>query len=783
MRALPLIALSAAVFVVAANENARYLDPKQPVSVRVEDLLSRMTLEEKIGQMNMPCVYLPQLGGRSTSNSRVLEDKVVVARMEGTKRFAAGEHTEGIGPGGGFFTLANTVLYEGPRQQAEFFNGLQRIALRSRLKIPLLQTEEGTHGFMASGATIFPEGPALGSTWNLDLIERIYAAVAREARSVGVHQLFTLVIEPTRDPRLGRNEEGYSEDPYLVSRFAERIVAGIQRTDISAPDAAVAGLCHFPGQSQPVGGLERGPMEMSERVLREIFLPPWEAGIKKAGALGVMLTYPAIDGVPSHASSKLVKGILREELGFRGLTLGEGGGISTLVEEHVAADAKEAGEIAIRSGLDVGISLEEGYLKPLADGVREGRVPIALVDGAVRRILTMKFNLGLFENPLVDVERAVKTVHTPEHRRLALEAAREGIVLLKNDKNLLPLRRDLKSIAVIGPNADNIRNQLGDYIPRKVITPVTTVLAGVRALAPNARVQYAKGCSVLGEDRSGFAEAVRIAKESEVAIVVVGENERHSPEGGTNGEDLDVASLDLTGVQEDLVKAVAATGTPTVVVLVNGRPLSIRWIAANIPAVVEAWLPGEAGGTAVAEVLFGLYNPSGKLAATVPRHVGQLPIYYNSGPSRLPSERGRGREWRRYVDLDGSPLYPFGFGLSYTTFEYSNLQIEPKSTPAGGTVRVSVDVANAGKTAGDEVVQLYLRDEASSVVRPVKELKGFSKVRLAPGERRTVRFEITPEELAFYNPHLERVVEPGTFTVMIARSSEDVPLSGTFEVR
>lgn len=780
-----LIACTAtALMVASATESPKYLDPKQPVSVRVEDLLARMTLEEKIGQMNMPCVYLPQLGGgRSSGNSRVLDDRIVAARMEGTKRFAVGEFAEGVGPGGGFFTLANTVLYEGPRQQAEFFNELQRIALRSRLKIPLLQTEEGTHGFMASGATIFPEGPALGSTWNLDLIERIYAAVAREARSVGVHQLYTLVIEPTRDPRLGRNEEGYSEDPYLVSQIAGRIVAGIQRDDISAPDAAIAGLCHFPGQSQPVGGLERGPMEMSERVLREIFLPPWEAGIGKAGALGVMLTYPAIDGVPSHASSKLVKGILRGELGFRGLTLGEGGGISTLVEEHVAADAKEAGEIALRSGLDVGISLERGYLKPLADGVREGRVPLALVDGAVRRILTMKFELGLFENSLVDVDRAMKTVHTPEHRRLALEAAREGIVLLKNDKSMLPLSRDLKSIAVIGPNADNIRNQLGDYIARKVTTPVTTVLGGVRAIAPNARVQYAKGCSVLGEDRSGFAEAVRIAKESDAAIVVVGENERHSPEGGTNGEDLDVASLDLTGVQEDLVKAVAATGTPTVVVLVNGRPLSTRWIAANIPAVVEAWLPGEAGGTAVAEVLFGVYNPSGKLAVTVPRHVGQLPIYYNSSPSRLPAERGRGPSWRGYVDLEGSPLYPFGHGLSYTTFEYSNLRIEPKSMPPGGTVRIFVDVENSGKLAGDEVVQLYLRDNVSSVVRPIKELKGFRKIRLAPGERRTVTFDVTPEELAFYNRHLERVVEPGTFTVMIGRSSEDIPLSGLFEVR
>ncbi len=777
-----LLFFAATAVAASAADAPKYLDPKQPVRVRVEDLLARMTLEEKIGQMNMPCVYLEGLGGSSSSESRVLDARTVAAKIEGCRRFAAGEFTEGLGPGGGFFTLANTVLYKGTRQQVEFFNELQKIALRSRLKIPLLQTEEGTHGLMASGATIFPEGPALGSTWNMDLIERVYSAAAREARSVGIHQLYTLVIEPTRDPRLGRNQEGYSEDPYLVSRIAERIVAAIQTGDISAPDAVVAGLCHFPGQSQPVGGLERGEMNISERMLREIFLPPWRAGIRKEGALGVMVTYPAIDGVPAHASSKLLQHILHEELGFHGLALSEGGGINTILHEHVAPTEQEAGEMALRAGVDVGISLESGFMKPLAEGVREGRVPIALVDEAVRRILTVKFRLGLFDNPLVDVERALQTVHSPEHRQLALEAAREGIVLLKNDKNTLPLRRDLKSIAVIGPNADNTRNQLGDYIARLVTQPVTTVLAGIRAMAPGARVQYAKGCSVLGGDRSGFSEAVRIAKESEVAIVVIGENERHSREGGTNGEDRDVASLDLTGAQEDLVKAVAATGTTTVVVLVNGRPLSTRWIAANIPGIVEAWLPGEAGGTAVAEVLFGAYNPGGRLAVSVPRHVGQLPLYYNSAPSRVPVERNRS-VWRDYVDLQGSPLYPFGHGLSYTTFEYANLRIEPKTIPTGGNVRISAEIANTGSVAGDEVVQLYLRDDVASVVRPVKELKGFQKIRLAPGERRTVVFEVTPEELAFYNRHLVQVVEPGTFTAMVGPSSEDIPLRGVFEVR
>ena len=777
------LALAVAV-ILMAEDPVRYLDPKQPVSIRVEDLLARMTLEEKIGQMNMPCVYLKALGGVSSEEDRVLDERTITTKIANCRRFAAGGMFEGVGPGGGFFTLANTVLYRGTRQQAEFFNELQRIALASRLKIPLLQTEEGTHGLMATGATVFPEGPSLGSTWNLDLIERVYSAAAREARSVGIHQLYTLVVEPIRDPRLGRNQEGYSEDPYLVSRIAERIVPALQRNDLAASDAVVAGLCHYPGQSQPTGGLERGAMDVSERTLREIFLPSWEAGVRRAGALGAMVTYPSINGVPAHASAKLLTGILREEFGFRGLALGEGGGINTIFEENVAETEKIAGEMALQAGVDVGISLEAGFMKSLADGVREGRVPISSIDRAVRRILELKFNLGLFEKQMIDVERAVATVHSAEHRKLALEAARESIVLLKNERNTLPLRRNLKSIAVIGPNADNGRNQLGDYSARLVTQPIVTVLAGVRDVAETGvRVRYAKGASVVGEDRSGIAEAVRIASESEVAVVVVGENERFAREGGTNGEDRDVASLDLSGVQEDLVKAVAATGTPTVVVLVNGRPLSTRWIAANIPAVVEAWLPGEEGGTAVAEVLFGLNNPSGRLPVTIPRHVGQLPLFYNSGPSRLSIKNNGTLDWRSYVDLPGSPLYPFGHGLSYTTFRYSGLNIEPKIIGTGGTVRVSAEIANTGSRPGAEVVQLYLRDNVASVTRPLRELKGFQKLLLSPGEHRKVTFELTPEELSLYNRNMERVVEPGAFTVMLGRSSQDLPLEGRFEVR
>ncbi|MFC1542156.1 glycoside hydrolase family 3 C-terminal domain-containing protein, partial [Candidatus Latescibacterota bacterium] len=680
-------------------------------------------------------------------------------------------------------TLPNTILHEGPRQQANFLNELQKIATeKTRLKIPLLITEEGTHGLMCSGGTIFPEGLAIGSTWNMDLVHDIYTVAAKEARAIGVHQLFTLVIEPNRDPRLGRNQEGYSEDQYLCSRIAETIVGAVQGNDISAPDKVVAGFCHYPGQSQPASGLERGAMEISERMLRESFLPPWVAGIKKGGALGVMATYPAIDGVPVHASKKILTEILREELGFEGLVLGEGGGISTLVYENVAADQKEAGALAVNAGVDVGISYERAYMVPLIENVREGKVSMEVIDRAVRRILRLKFNLGLFENPYVNPDHAVAISHTKEHQELALQVAREGIVLLKNENNLLPLNKNIKSIAVIGPNADHEMNQLGDYVANVVLQDIVTVLDGIKnKVSSGTTVEYVKGCDVIGEDINEISEAQNAAKRADIAIVVLGENE-WGTEGkkGTNGEGYDVASLDLTGLQEDLVKAVYETGTPTVVVLINGRPLSIRWIAENVPSIVEAWIPGEQGGTAVADILFGDYNPSGRLPITVPRHVGQLPSYYNYKPSKKHwIERGWGKA---YADMSALPLYEFGFGLSYTTFEYSNLRIEPKETGPAGEIKISMEVKNTGDREGAEVVQLYINDVISTVTTPVKELKGFEKITLNSGEQKTVMFTLTPEHLSLLDRNLECVVEPGTFEVMVGSSSEDIRLTGNFEI-
>jgi beta-glucosidase len=753
------------------SSTAVYLDPSQPVNRRVEDLLGRMTLEEKIGQMNMPCVYQDELG------------KDDQAKMTGCRNFAEGTHEPGMGPGGGFFTLANTILHEGPRQQAQFFNELQKIATgKTRLGIPLLQTEEGTHGLMCSGATIFPEGLAIGSTWDPDLVNEIYTIAAREARAVGIHQLFTLVVEPNRDPRLGRNQEGYGEDPYLCSRIAEAIVGALQADDMTAPDKVVAGLCHYPGQSQPVSGLERGAMEISERILRNTFLPPWVAGIGKKGALGVMATYPAIDSIPAHSSEWILTTILRQELGFQGLVLSEGGGISTLVYEGVAADQKQAGEMAIKAGLDVGISYEKGYMQPMIENVREGKVSMALIDRAVRRILHQKYRLGLFENPYVDPDRAVAVSHTPEHREVALRTAREGIVLLKNENNLLPLRKDLKSIAVIGPNADDAKNQLGDYTAHTVLQHIVTVLEGIKAkVSPSTKVTYVKGCNVVGNELDEIAKARDAARNADVAIVVLGENTWDTPDRkGTDGEGYDVATLELTGMQEDLVKAVHASGTPTVVVLVSGRPLAIRWVAANVPSILEAWMCGEMGGTAVADVLFGDYNPEGRLPITFPRHAGQLPVYYDFKPSK---EYWLTEAWGKpYADMDPQPLYPFGYGLSYTKFEYSDLRIKEQKIGPDGSVHIGVSVRNTGQRKGAEVVQLYLRDVVSSVTTPVKRLRGFRKVVLEPGEKTDVEFALGPDDLSLLNRHLARVVEPGAFEVMIGASSRDIRLRGKFEV-
>jgi len=754
-----------------------YLDPKRPVEERIEDLMSRMTLKEKVGQLNLPCVYVPELG------------RDILSKTEACKKFTAGTYTQEIGPACGFFTLANEILHEGARQQANYFNELQKIALtQTRLKIPVMEDEEGTHGAMFPGATVFPEGLALGSSFDMDLVKAVYATAAAEARAVGIHMLSTLVMEVDRDPRMGRNEEAYTEDPYLYMRIGETIVRAAQGSDISAPDKVIAVLTDFPTQSEPSSGLERGAIEVSDRCLRENFMPPWIGAISKAGGLGVMAGYPEIEDVPAHASVKWMNDVLRQEIGFKGVVESEGGGFGTLLYEHIVPTQKQAGLLALRAGVDLDITYEPAYMGPLVESVEEGRVPTALVDRPLHRILEQKFRLGLFENPYVNVDHALQVVHSQANQDLALQAGREGIVLLKNDEDLLPLKKDLKSVAVIGPNADDVMNQLGDYSPKKILQHVTTVIEGIKtAVSPQTKVTAVRGCEITGTDKSGFAEAVRAAKGADVAIVVVGERQHSTngtdPQGGpTDGEGHDVASLDLSGVQEDLIQAVFETGTPTVVVLINGRPLSTRWTSEHIPALVEAWEPGERGGQAVADVLFGNYNPTARLAISVPRHSGQLPIYYNYKPSKAYWTEEGWSGHNGYVDMPCTPLYPFGYGLSYTKFEYSNLHVEPAEIHPGGEARVILNVKNAGKRAGVETVQLYIHERYSPVSTPVKQLRGFERVALEPGETRPVTIKLDPEDLQLLDIDMHWRVVPGDFEIMVGKSSADIPLRGILKV-
>ncbi|MCK5137443.1 MAG: glycoside hydrolase family 3 C-terminal domain-containing protein [Bacteroidales bacterium] len=758
---------------LAQNRPPPYREPSYPIEQRIEDLLSRMTLKEKVGQMNIPCMYKKRIGWGLDAGEISLHKHMTLeerqTQMEGCRKFARGNHNDQIGPGGGFFTLADRVIYEGTRKQAEFFNELQEIAINeSRLGIPVLQIEEGTHGFMCAGGTIFPEGLAIGSSWNMGLVKRIYQATAKEGRATGAHMLCTIVIEPNRDPRLGRNQEGYSEDTYMCSKIAGNIVTAMQGYDVSGKDKVVAALCHYPGQSEPLSGLERGALEISERKLREVFLPPWETGIKKFGALAVMATYPAIDGVTVHSSGKILKKILREELGFEGIVLSEGRGISTIIDEQMATTQKEAGQIAATAGVDVGISMEDAYLGALVESVEEGIVPMRTIDDAVRHILNVKFKLGLFEDPFVNPDYAEKVVHSEEHQMLALEAAREGIVLLKNENGLLPLSKSIKSIAVIGPNANEGDDQIGDYIPHHIPQEIITVLKGIQnKVSSKTKVSYVKGCNVIGNDLNEIGKAKIAAKKADIAIVVIGEKGN-----ATNGEGKDVASLDLTGLQQELLEAVHSSGTPTIVVLINGRPLSTRWAAEQIPAIVEAWMCGEQGGNAVADVLFGDYNPSGKLPITIPRHSGQLPAFYNHSKSKR----------SKYIDMPATPLYHFGHGLSYTSFEYSNLKITPSDIMHGGNVQVTLDVKNTGKREGKEVVQLYIKDVVSSVTTPIKQLRGFEKTDLKPGEEKSVSFTLRPEDLSLLDRNMKWIVEPGKFIVMAGSSSADIRLEGSFDV-
>ena len=741
---------------------AAYKNPRLSVEQRVADLLSRMTLEEKIAQMTCLWVNRPQKNPQTD---------FATDRGDFSAEKAAQVMKYGIGQ------IARQREQKGPRDGAIFANAAQKWLIENtRLGIPAIFHDEILHGHMARGSTSFPQPIALASTWDPEFIEKVFTAGALETRARGSQQVLGPNLDVAREPRWGRTEETYGEDPYLVSRMAVVIVKALQGQGPTINgDHVIATAKHFAAHGQPEGGTNIAPANYSERVLREFFLPSFKAAVTEAGIMSVMASYNEIDGVPSHANRWLLEKVLRQEWGFKGYVVSDYDGISQLDNlHHVANGKEEAGRLALEAGVD--IELPDPDCFPfLLKLVQEGRVSEASIDKAVARLIRAKFLLGLFENPYVDPDRAVKVTNSREHRELAADAARRSIVLLKNENNLLPLDRSrLRSIAVIGPNADRVH--LGGYSddPGRGVS----VLQGITEKVGNQiKVTYAEGCKITREggdwfadsshlnnpadDQKLIAQAVEVARAADVTLLVLGGNEDTNKEAWANNHLGDRDSLELVGRQNDLVRAILETGKPTIVMLINSGPLSINYVAENVPAILEGFYLGQETGVGVADVLFGDFNPAGKLAVTFPRSVGQLPAYYNRKPT---AKRG-------YLFTSKEPLFPFGYGLSYTTFEYSNLQVSPAQIRPKDQTKVSVTVSNTGKRVGDEIVQLYIRDLVSSVTRPVMELKDFKRISLGPGESKVVEFTITPDKLSFLNLNMETVVEPGWFDVMVGTSS------------
>lgn len=672
------------------------------------------------------------------------------------------------------------------RGMAELTNAIQKFFLENtRLGIPVLFHEECLHGQAARDATNFPQPIGLGATFNPTLVEQLFVMTAHEARVRGTHQALTPVVDVARDPRWGRVEETYGEDPYLNTRLGIAAVRGFQG-DAAFQDKkrVIATLKHFAGHGQPESGMNCAPANVSERVLRETFLQPFRDVLREAGAISVMASYNEIDGVPSHANKWLLRDVLRKEWGFKGFVVSDYYAIWELgyrPDTHghfVAKDKKEACRLAVEAGVNIELPEPDCYLH-LVELVRKGVLKETQLDALVGPMLHWKFQMGLFEDPYVDPAEAERVVGCDAHRELALQAARETITLLKNENQLVPLDPSkLSSIAVIGPDANRVL--LGGYsgLPKHNVT----VLEGIQTrVGDRLKVLYSEGCRITkggswqqdevipsdpAEDRRLISEAVEIAKRADVIVLAIGGNEQTSREAWGLKHMGDRTSLDLIGLQDELVDAMVATGKPVIALLFNGRPLSINNVAKKVPVIFECWYLGQECGRAVAEVLFGDINPSGKLPISIPRSVGHLPVFYNHKPS---ARRG-------YLWDDVSPLFPFGFGLSYTTFKLDNVRLTKKGISRKDSTRVLVDVTNTGKRAGSEVVQMYIRDCVSSVTRPVKELKGFQKVWLEPGEKKTVILEISPEALAFYDVHMNYVVEPGDFEIMIGTSSRDSDL-------
>ena len=748
-----------------------YKNPALPVAKRVKDLLSRMTLEEKAAQMM--CVWQQKSETLVDGDGNFDLKKARVAFKKG----------HGLGQVG---RPSDAGRGKDARCMAELTNAIQKFFLEnSRLGIPVMFHEECLHGQAAIGSTSFPQPIGLAATFNLELVEALYKMAAEEARVRGTHQALTPVVDVARDPRWGRVEETFGEDPFLVTQLGMAAVRGFQG-DASFKDKKriIATLKHFAAYGQPESGQNCAPVNVSLRLLRETFLYPFKEAIQKAGAISVMASYNEIDGVPSHASEWLLRDVLRKEWGFPGFVVSDYYAIWELgcrPDTHghfVAKDKTESCALAVRAGVNIEFPEPDCYLH-LVELVRQGVLKESQLDELVTPMLFWKFKMGLFDDPYVNPNEAERIVGSEKNRKLALQAARETITLLKNTNNLVPLNPSkIKSIAVIGPNAD--REMLGGNSCRPKF--YTSLLEGIRSkVGDRVQVPYCEGCKITvggswnqdlvtpsqpEEDRKLIQEAVHVAQQADVIVVAIGGNEQTSREAWSLKHLGDRTRLELIGRQQELVTAMLSTGKPVIVFLFNGSPLSIQYLNENVPVIFECWYLGQETGHAVADVLFGDFNPSGKLPTTIPRSAGHLPAFYNYKPS---ARRG-------YLFDDASPLYPFGFGLSYTTFTFKNPRLVKDKIRRNESTRLLVDVRNTGKRAGAEVVQMYVRDCVSSVTRPVKELKGFQKVSLRPGETQTVALDITPESLAFYDLQMKYVVEPGEFEIMVGNSARDSDL-------
>jgi len=756
------------------NKNGRmdiYENPKVPVERRITDLLSQMTLEEKTCQTATLYGY-----------NRVLKDELPTADWKNQiwKDGIANidEHLNGWGPG------AKSIYATDIEKHVWAMNEVQRFFIEeTRLGIPVDFTNEGLRGLAAPIATSFPSQLGLGHTWDRELVREIGRVTSREARVLGYTNIYAPTLDVARDQRWGRLEDTYGEDPFLASRLGVEMVMGIQQ------NAVVSTAKHFVVYGAGKGAREgqaRTDPQTSPREVENIHLPPFAAAIKEAGLLGIMSSYNDFDGIPISGSEYWLTGRLRKDLGFRGYVVSDSGAVEFLYNKHgVARDMKEAVMQSIRAGLNVktNFTKPDDFILPLRELVREGKVSQATLDDRVRDVLRVKFMIGLFDQPYIESATFAKeTVNSSLHQEVALRAARESIVLLKNDAMTLPLSKQLKSIVVIGPNADE--NSINRYRYGPSAVEGVTVLNGIRKLlGSDVKVSYARGCDVVSEhwpetevlpepltkeEQTRIDEAVEATRNSEAAIVVLGDSSR------TVGESVSRTSLDLPGRQLELVQAVHAVGKPVVVVLLNGRPMSINWINKYVPAIIEGWFPGVHGGTAIAEVLFGDYNPGGKLTVTFPKTVGQIPFNFPTKPNA---------QWENERSRVNGALYYFGHGLSYTTFAYSNLQITPLRQTIGGSIRISVDVKNTGSRAGTEVVQLYTRDVVSSVTTYEKNLRGFERIELRPGDTKSVTFTLSTPDLALWDRNMRFIVEPGTFRVMIGSSSEDIRLKEEFEIR